>query len=104
LSPSTARLRGGNVDDDVALPEGEIERGQPVERCGELAQPLLHRHVERRERLRTDAAGLGQAVAGLEALHRRFERCVIDLAVGMVRRQVLGHDQPLAQREDIGPG
>ncbi len=93
---------GRNVDHDVALTEREIHRDQAVERGRERAQPLAHRNVERGERLRTDAAGLLETVAGLEAPHRGGDRIVVEIARGLVGGEVVGDGEPLAQQGHVG--
>ena len=79
--------RRRQVDHDVALAEVEIHRRQPVERRRELAQPLADRHVERGERLRTDAAGFFEAVTRLETPDRRGQRLVVNVAGLLIGRQ-----------------
>ena len=92
---------GRNVHHHVALAEGEAEPVQPVERGGELADARLHRDVERLDGLRADRAGLGQAVARLEALHRLGQHRVVGVALGDLDRQVLGDGEARAQLRDI---
>ena len=93
--------RGRQIDHHVALAESEIHGGEPVERSRKLAQPLAHRHVERGERLRPDAAGLREAVTRLEAAHRGGDRVVVDLAAGLIGREVVGDGEPLAQQRHV---
>ena len=94
--------RGRQIDDDVALAEVEIQRRQPVERSRKLAQPLADRHVERGERLRSDAAGLLEPVPLLEPPHRRRQRLVVDVARSLVGGQIVGEREPAAQQLDFG--
>ena len=93
--------RRRQVDHDVALAEVEIHRRQPVERGRKLTQPLADRHVERGERLRTDAAGFLKPVPRLEMPHRRRQRLVIDVAGLLVGRQIVGQRKPSAQQRDL---
>ena len=94
---------GRNVHHHVALAESEAHAVQPVERGRELAQPLADRHVERLERLRADRAGLGQAVADLEALHGFGQHHVVGVAVGDFGRQVVADGEALAQPPHPAP-
>ena len=52
-------------------------------------------------RLRADRAGLGQAMADLEALHGFGQHHVVGIAVGDFGRQVVGDGEALAQRRDV---
>ena len=64
---------------------------------------FYHRHVERGQRLRTDAAGLLETVAGLEAPHRRGDRLVVEIvAARLLGGQIVGDGEPLAQQRHIG--
>ena len=78
--------RSGDVHDHVALAEGEIHVGEPVERGRELAQAPRHRDVKRRKRALPDGAGLFEAVARLEAPDRGGEIGVEHVAAGVLGR------------------
>ena len=93
--------RGRQIHHHVALGEGEIGIGQAIERGRELAQALLHRHIESGERARAERAGFRQAVAGLEALERRHQCRVEHIAAELLGRQVIGDGEPLAQQRDV---
>ena len=89
---------GGDVDHDEALAEIARIGFEPDDVGLELLQPRLSRHVELGEHRLVDGAGLGEAVARLEALHRRLDERVVDRAVAGDRIEVARHDEALAQR------
>jgi hypothetical protein len=75
------------------LPEDEIHPREALERGRKLEQALLDRHVEGRQRLRADAAGVGKAVARLEAPHRLGHGLVVRFAFHLVGGEIVGHDE-----------
>ena len=85
------------VDDDVALPEGEIHVGQAFERGLELLDPLLHRHIERGEGARRHRAGGRKAMAQLETLDAFGENIVVRAGC-LVGNEIAADQQTLAQQ------
>ena len=95
--------RRRDIHHDIPLAKREIQFADAVHRRRELLHPFLHRNVERGERLRSDGAGLGQAVARLEALHRGFKRRIENFDRGLIRGEVVRHRQPLTQQQHVAP-
>ena len=98
--PAFDRLdrRGRNVRDHVASSEIPAIGLQPDDIGLELLQARRGGHVEFGERCLVDDARLAEAVAGLEALDRRFDERIEHRSRPRDRIEIARGDEALAQR------
>ncbi len=95
-------LRRRDVDHDVAALEVLGGRLQPLDIDLELGEPRVARHVEAVEGLLAHDAVDGDAVARLEAAHRRLDIGIEDVAFAGIGVEIADDDQPPAQRHHAG--
>ena len=93
----------GDVDHDIALAEGEIRVLEALERGLQLADALVHRDVQRRERPRRHRAGRRKAVARLEAL-QRLDDGLVKAPLVLVGGEVAADDQAACAGDRHAPG
>ena len=90
----------GQIDDDVAVVEREIEPSKAVGAGGELVEAHRRRNVDLLQRRAGDDPGLAQPHARLEAFHRGGQSGVPRQAARLPRVQVAFDRKALAQFRD----